>query len=264
MLDYLDAVLDHGGTCDIRFKISQMDGEDFGAQGGTFFSTTPGFTNGAAYEHITTGHDPLPGLPDIQITCDFGYPWYEGEDAPPSNQVDMKSVFLHELTHGLGFITLSGWNGDSRIAANVYSHYDRLLETGNGKALFGDGPPPIWRLGDVFANMNFGCFGGPPLAFFQGSACDLAGLDNGIRFAGPNAAAAFGSKPPIFAPDPFVLGSSLSHWHMEWKIAGNAVMEPVLNTGEAVRQYAPVELGALQDLGYKIREDIQPDDAEEE
>src|SRR4029077_5248591 len=42
----------------------------------------------------------------IGTTCPFPNPWYYGFDAsPPGSDIDFVSVVLHELGHGLGFLT---------------------------------------------------------------------------------------------------------------------------------------------------------------
>ncbi len=43
----------------------------------------------------------------IGTTCAFPNTWYYGLDGkPPGNQIDFISVLVHELGHGLGFLTL--------------------------------------------------------------------------------------------------------------------------------------------------------------
>ena len=229
ILHYLSMILNYSGSCDILFDASETDGSGPLATGGTFFSTNPGYTNGFAFQHITTGTDPSGSVPDIEVVVDFGYPWYAGAGSPSGSQFDTKTVLIHELTHGLGFLSESSESGSSSIWPNVYSVWDGLLATGNGKDLFGGTPPS-----------------------FLGVPNDLIGLDNGVRFTGANAAAAFGSNPPVYAPNPFQPGSSLSHWPTGLKIAGNAVMEWRIAPGEVLRAYAPVDAGALQDIGYSM------------
>ena len=228
---YLATVLIHpDGVCDVKFEASQVDGGGALAEGGTYFSETPGFTNGIAFDHITTGVDPSGSIPDIYVTVDFGWPWYQGTGTPPFDRLDFASVMLHEITHGLGIVGLSDAAGASVISLNVYSYWDGFLQTGNGQDLFGGAPPS-----------------------FLGVAGYLVGNANGVRFNGANAIAAFGSKPPIYAPDPFQPGSSLAHWNTGGKIAGNAVMEPVFYYGEMIREYAPVDAAALKNIGYSIQ-----------
>ncbi len=232
---YFNTVLNHTGVCDVKFLASQTDGSGPLATGGTFFFSTPAFTNGLAFEHITTGVDPTSSIGDIETTFDFGWNWYQGTGTVPFSQIDFRSVALHELTHGLGILSLSDANGVSQISPNVLSVWDNFMETGNGKDLFGGAPPA-----------------------FHGIVSDLVGGDGGLRLNAPKVIAAFGSKPPLYAPNPFQPGSSLGHWNTGVKIAGNAVMEPVLANGESVREYAPVDKAALEDIGYTLVVPVDP------
>ncbi len=223
ILIYLNSVLHESGACDILFLESLHLGTETLASAGTYFDGTPGFTNGYAFEHITTGVAPSDSVPDIEGTVDFGWPWYQGTDTVPNDKVDLFSVLLHEMTHGLGLISVPNASGVSSIGSHVYTRWDSLLETGNGKTLFGGAPPS-----------------------FKGVQNDLLGLANGIVFAGAQARAAYGNYPPIYAPNPFEEGSSLAHWDTTIQ----AVMGPSIGSGKSKRQYAPVDLGALQDIGY--------------
>ena len=56
--------------------------------------------------------------------------------------------------------------------------------------------------------------------------------------------------PPIYTPTHFQSGSSLSHWANG--ISGGALMEPTLGLGQVKRAYAPVDKGALMDIGWRL------------
>lgn len=225
---YLNSVLNHTGVCDVVFTVSDNAGSGGAlATGGTYYWQTPGFTNGFAFDHITTGTDSSGSIPDIHVVVHFGWPWYQAAGTPSSSEIDLKSVLLHEVTHGLGFSSLSMADGASDISSSVYTKWDDLLETGNGEDLCGGNPPD-----------------------FLGLASDLTGGDGGVRFTGANAVSIFGSKPPIYAPSPWQGGSSIAHWNVD--TAGHPAMEPAIGNGEVVRQYAPFEIGAMKDIGYSV------------
>ncbi len=227
---YLNSVLNHTGVCDVKFTVSDNaggGGSGVLATGGTYYMQTAGFVNGFAFDHITTGVDPYGSMPDIHVVVHFGWPWYQGTGTPSSSQIDLKSVLLHEVTHGLGICSLTNANGTSAIFSGAYAKWDDLLETGNGKDLFGGNPPA-----------------------FLGFASDLTGGDNGVRFKGANAMSVYGSKPPIYAPSPWQGGSSIAHWNSG--TTGNPVMEPSIGNGEVVRAYPPFEIGAMKDIGYSV------------
>lgn len=225
---YINSVLNHTGVCDVVFSASDnLSAGNPLASGGSYYWLDPGFTNGFAFDHITTGTDPYASLPDVHVVVHFGWSWYQGTGTPSFGEIDLKSVLLHEVTHGLGLLSLTEANGTSSIGAGVYAKWDDLLETGNGKNLFGGNPPA-----------------------FLGLASDLTGGDGGVRFAGANAMSIFGSKPPIYAPSSWEDGSSIAHW--DAGTAGGPVMEPAISNGEAIREFAPFEIGALNDIGYTV------------
>jgi PKD repeat protein len=227
ILNYLNLVLDETGACDILFETSLntgASGNGLLASTGTYFPNSQGFTNGYAFQHITTGVAPSGMLPDIDGTVDFGWAWYTGTGTPSNSQLDLASVLVHELTHGLGFMSLSSAQGRSKQGPDIYTVWDSYLKTGTGQSLFGGTPPRFLSVANA-----------------------LVGLRGGIVFTGPNARAAYGSNPPVYAPNPFEDGSSLSHWDESI----SAVMVPALDYGMTIRHYAAVDLAVLQDLGYQ-------------
>jgi hypothetical protein len=229
VVSYLNSILDHTGVCDIVFNLSETDHTGSMAFESALFSAEPGFSNGYAYDHITTGTDPFPGVPDIVVTVDFGYNWNSESRPPSSEEWDLQSALLHEITHGLGLISLARNDGTSDIGApDVFSRWNSLLRTGNGKLLWAGNPPA-----------------------FQGVPSDLTGNDNGIRFVGSHATAAFGTPPRVYSPNQFQLGSSLSHWQ-PGSVPSSSVMDNDLNPQESARQYQALEKAALNDLGYVV------------
>lgn len=229
VFSYISTKLTDSGHCQVEFMPSETDGSGFLAAAGPFFDVSAPFTSGFAFAHITTGTDPDPTIPDIQATVDFGWNWNSGTGASTANQSDLYSVLLHELTHGLGLISLTAPDGTSSFSPNkVFSVWDKFLFTGNGKQLWsGTGN-------------------------FLGSASDLLGHDGGIRFHGPKAVSVYGGGyPPIYAPDPYEDGSSIGHWD-DKTVKGPAVMTHAISFGEQKRTYAPFELQALADIGYHL------------
>jgi len=226
-VDYIDSITNEAGICDILFEVSELDGGGFLSAAGTFFDSLPSprFSNGHAFRHITTGVDSAPGWPDIFVVVDFGWNWNTGSGTPSPLQVDLLSVMIHELTHGLGILSLSNEWGQDPWIPGVFTHWDKFLETGNGNDLWDD-----------------------VTALFVGQSSWLTGQDDGVVFVGPNAVAAFGEPAPIYAPWPWQEGSSMSHFDLG--ITGGAVMEPSIASGVMKREYTLVEVGALRDIGY--------------
>jgi hypothetical protein len=224
VLAYLDSVLNESGAVQILFQLSGSVGGAL-AGAGTTFPTAPGFYGGHAFEHITTGIDPNgAATPEISVRVDFSHPWNDDLGPPATNEFDLFSVLLHELTHGLGIQSLVNSQGVNPFRPGVLSTWDSLIELADGT--------DMWAL-----------VGGTPQ--FLGTPADL--VSGNLVFAGPNAQAAFGSKPPVGAIQgfPFI---DLSHWKPGFPVV--AVMEGSSSPGEMVRAYAPVDAGALIDIGY--------------
>lgn len=221
-LSYVASVLHETGTLDVQVQTSQFDGTGFLAVGSTFFSGTPILQNGTAFSRLSTGVKPFEDTPEVRIQVDFGHTYNITTGNPTPQQVDLLSVLIHEATHAMGFLSTMKSDGTSQIG--VFTVLDGLLQrTNSGMHLVGGNPP-----------------------VFTANVADLT--SNNISFDGPEATATFLNAPPLFAPNPFLQGSSISHFDKD--IAGGAIMEPSFAGGEVKRQYAPVEVAALVDLGY--------------
>jgi hypothetical protein len=163
-----------------------------------------------------SGTDLEPGTDDIHAqfnsaigtTCAFPKPWYYGLDAsPPGSDIDFVSVVLHELGHGLGFLTAVSQNGakllgdDDTFMLNLEDHDLALL----------------W----------------PPMSDAQRAT---SSIDTGdLHWVGPAVVANGGvltaGRDPVsghvqmFAPNPYQPGSSVSHF--DTACSPNQLMEPV-------------------------------------
>jgi len=229
VVEYMDSVLNQpGGGCQIEFDVSDNDsGSSTLASAGPLMWLVDGFAGGFAFEHITTGADPSGTNPDVSAVVNFGHSWYAGTGSVPPSQMDLFSVMLHELTHGLGILSTSKSDGTSQLSGGkTFTYYDNLLYTGNGNKL--------WDAGGIFL----------------GTSSWLVGGDGGIRFRGTNATATYGSYPPIYAPNPWQDGSSIGHWNTG--IVPTPVMNYNIGSGVSRRAYQPFEVSALKDLGYTI------------
>jgi len=232
VLTEIDTLIEDGGTLAIEVQASETDGGGALASASTFFPTAPnGFHSGAAMTHLTTGSDPFPGVPDMLLTVDFGYNWNSSMNPPASDEVDLYSVLIHEIIHGLGLISLSDSDGTSLVSGGtpgVFSTFDSFLHTGTGIRLWsGDGR-------------------------FRGLSSDLVGLDAGVEFRGANATGEFGTPVPVHAPEPYAQGSSLAHWRYMPE-TNDSIMQPAFGYGASYRMPRAHEVGALVDLGYSIQ-----------
>lgn len=235
---YISDVLNVTGELDLlvgrSFKTPDFPPPgSFLAQGGTGFDCSADYTNGYAFHRLMTGTKALPGEEEVFIQFNFNYTWHAGAGPCPSGKLDIESVILHEIAHGIGLMGIADENGDSRLTGCAspltgYTVWDGLLIRGStGQQLFG----------------------GAPLGLI-GSTFDLISgdvdFDGGAAFIGYDQ----GAAPPVYAPSTFRGGSSLAHFGTSQIVGGPIVMEHAISSGRTLRRFAPVEIGALRDIGY--------------
>lgn len=229
VLEYLASILDVPGTADLDVLPSQTDGHGALASGGPFLVPMLGFQGGFVYEHLTTGVDPLADVADGTIVIDFGFSWNSDTDGVSAIEYDLATALLHEVSHALGIISVIGPDARSVLfndeEAGAFTFFDAMLLRGarNAQLVLEDGA-------------------------FNADSDDVSSFD--LIFAGERARDLFGSFPPIFAPNPFIPGSSMGHWSLE--AGDDAVMLPDLPIGIERRRYTAWELQALGDLGYDV------------
>lgn len=225
-LKYVADVINESGELDILVEVSLTNGTGALASAGTYYSNAAAFQDGSTLTRLKSGAKPFTNTEEIVCRVDFGYDWNFGTGDPANNEADFQSVLTHELTHGLGFASLSSSNGNSQIPG-VFTRLDQQMRrrTGN-KVLFSGNPPSFVGVGSDLVSNDL---------FFNGTQAN-------ILYAQP-------TRPGLFAPSPFQLGSSLSHWDTN-NIVGGAVMEHAISFGEQHREYAPVDIGGLVDIGY--------------
>jgi hypothetical protein len=230
--DYLNTVLNANGEVDIFVRPSVNDGDFLGAAG-SFYFLTDGFQNGIAFENA---HGAMIDIAaDAEMTFDFSHTWNSGLDAAMAEEFDLFSVALHEMTHALGFASLLTATGMSVFAdhpmypSDTFTVFDSFLQDGDGNALFNDDGE------------------------FIGTTDDLVSGD--VYFGGANAIAANGGNPvPIYSPDPFEQGSSLSHTSIP-----DTLLYPSIAAGQMRRTLSSVELAMLQDIGWSLNTAAVPE-----
>ena len=229
---YLSSVFDSRGTVQIDWQVSgNSPGSGTLASCGAFFSgpSSGNISNGFVYRHALTGVDPSGSVPDADGSFNFGKNFYTGTGTPASNQFDMQSVALHELTHALGFSSLFDANGAGLGAnGNIYSRWDSFLRLGPNA-----NDPLLLNTATFTLNSSVG----------------TAGLaSNNVYFSGEfTRAANAGNAKKIFAPNPYDDGSSLSHVE-DTSMVMNPSTAPGSNSVK--RAYSSVELAMMIDIGW--------------
>lgn len=180
---------------------------------------------GSGY-HINANFSSTIGTPG----CLENSGWYYGLDgAAPQGKFDLVSVVLHELAHGLGFISFADLSTGQKF--NGFNDtYIRNLER------HGASPSAYTSMTDA-----------------QRSAANESGPD--LHWIGANVKAATsilsagknGDHAIIYAPSPKESGSSVSHW--DKSMVPNQMMEPTY-TGPI---HTPgLELALFKDIGWTI------------
>ena len=174
--------------------------------------------------------------PDINIIANSEASWYFPTDGNvPRNRIDLTSVILHELGHGLGFLSSVDSVSPTTVQVGFSGRtivYDEFIET-----------PLEERIVD-------------PGIFASPSEELLDAVINSLVFGGPEAQSRNGGRPvPLFAPETFDIGSSVSHLDERAYPPGNenSLMTPFIRAGEAIHDPGPVTLGIFADLGWPIR-----------
>lgn len=228
VLAHIGSVVNHpGGVVELEIQESLNSGTGYlGSGGSLYFTGTGGFFQGFVQRHMLTGVDPAAGYPDGTFQLDFGRPWhFDIATPPPPGEFDFFSVVLHELTHAMGFVSLTAANGTSRLGTNVRTIYDQKSFRAGGSALYNGS-------------------GG-----FIATSQDLIGANGGVIFNDAAVTQVFGRQAKIFTPPTFSLPSSMSH--LDLSISGG-LMLPALNIGER-RDYLAGERAMLQVLGYSLK-----------
>ena len=156
--------------------------------------------------------------------------WYYGLDGnPPGGKIDFVSTLLHELGHGLGFLTFTSLASGAKLSG-FNDTFMRNLED------HGATPPDYPSMSDaqrVTASKDTG---------------NLHWVGANVRAAsGVLAAGKVGDHVRMYAPNPQVAGSSVSHW--DTALSPNQVMEPSY-TGPL--HNPALELQLFKDIGWNL------------
>ena len=203
------------------------------ARPGYYFNDFPGAPTPelwypSALANALAGRDLDPKQREIFLTVNSTPLWYTGTDGKPnSREYDLTSVVLHEIAHGLGFLS--------------NAEYDSSLGTGTGYMFQ---PTPF----DAYVQLP----DGRTLTDFCSRSIDLGNALLGpLYWSGASAISANnGVKPKLYTPSPYEDGSSITHLD-ETTFSGsaaNSAMTPNLSPGEVFRSPGPIALGMINDM----------------
>jgi len=155
--------------------------------------------------------------------------WYYGLDGnTPSGQIELLATVLHELAHGLGFLSLVNLSTGQKFAG-FDDIYMRNLEDHTTGELY----PAMTDAERLAANVDTGNL------HWVGASVVAAG---GVLTAGVHPS----GHVEMYAPNPAQGGSSVSHWSTS--LIPNEVMEPFATPTSII----PVTVALMQDIGWTI------------
>ena len=204
------------------------------ARPGSFFSAfsgapDPSLWYSSATANALAGRDLDKANPEIIIQVNSAASWnLRGDGAPTASEYDLESVFIHELGHGLGFLSNDSYDPFFGLGSlDQPTPFDAYLQTSDGRRL-ADLPTPSKELG--------------------------AALTSSLVWNGALGIAANGGiKPKMYTPSRYESGSSTSHLDENTfsKSGLDSVMTPSLDPGEVFRQPGPLLLAMMEDMRNK-------------
>ena len=213
------------------------------------------------------------------VAFDFGgsINWNTNLAAPPgAGQTDMYTTALHEITHALGFASLINYTGFSQFGPsyNYFDRYDMHLKTPGGTNLIGNiGSCNLyqWQFNSSLTAATVLSPGGVtvcPSGYQTGAYVDHTICASAVQYVGA-------TTQPVYTPDCYEPGSSLSHFEDECSVSTGFVLgaagaatnnqyfvmanKVVLGAysattapGAMKRYLTPEERLVLGDLGYNV------------
>jgi hypothetical protein len=220
-------------TVDASWGRSSSWGVLGSARPGSFFSAFPGAPDASlwyasALANSLAGKDLDKANPEIVIQVNSGADWNPRGDGSPSNsEYDLESVFIHEIAHGLGFLSNDAYDPYYGVGSlDQPTPFDAYLKTADGRRL-PDLPTPSKELGTA--------------------------LTTSLLWSGDLAIKANGGPIKIYTPSRYQSGSSTSHLDEASfsKTGVNSVMTPNLDPGELFHEPGPLLLAMMEDMRNK-------------
>lgn len=158
--------------------------------------------------------------------------FYYGTDAKPgAGQIDLATVVLHELGHGLGFV--SGMSLSQGVGFHGYGYptvFAHFIQNAQAKSL-----------------VDFSTYPDQSQALAQ----QLTG--GSLYFSGDMVTKRTGGKARLYAPSTYNAGSSISHLDESTYPQGtaNSLMTPTIANAEAIHSPGPMTLAMFEDMEWK-------------
>ena len=182
------------------------------------------------------GSDQLPpssGENGVDIDASFSSTepgiYYGTDSNPPAGDIDFESVVLHELGHGLGFAGSAdhaGSLGHYDAPRVVFDYFNNSRATAGTKLI--TLPDDSTTLGSAFTSQSV--------------------YWDGAKGTGANG----GSRPRLYAPNPWEDGSSIAHLDEAAYPQGdiNSLMTPYVDNQEVVHTPGPITIGMMREMGW--------------
>lgn len=166
---------------------------------------------------------------DVNINSTLSNIFYLGTDGNcPSNLYDLESIMVHEIAHGLGFLSNDTFDRSSGLGSiDQPTPFDAYAQTPDGGRLM-DLASPSLTLGTA--------------------------LQSTLVWSGKNGVAANnGLKPLLYTPNPYEPGSSVSHLDEQTfrDTGSNELMTPSWPTGKVFHAPGALVLAMLADMRIK-------------
>lgn len=204
------------------------------ARPGSYFSNFVGapdatFWYPSALANALAGKDLDRGSPEIVISVNSDGAWNtRGDGAPTDREYDLESVFIHEICHGLGFLSTNNYSSNYGLGTlQNPTPFDAFVQTPDGTRI-SELPSPSPELGRA--------------------------LTNYLVWSGPKGIAANnGVAPKLYSPSKYESGSSISHLDESTfgKTGADSVMTPNLDAGEVFKDPGPIALAMMEDMRTK-------------
>ena len=159
---------------------------------------------------------------DARMAFSTGVNWNIGPGTPSFSQYDYRSVITHEIGHTLGFDSTYNPTSDT-FSSQGLSVWDKNLVDNAGNH---------------------------PVAGGTGTPHNFNQVANPVFFTGSNAVANYGGNVPVYAPNPYQSGSSMSH--LDQTLLPNALMRPAFGAGNSTRAPTALEWEIMKDLGWSV------------